>query len=106
MYKSDLFIDSFSLIYVGHVTIVTSKNLQERGCQLSIQFSCPLASIKEFITTRGAAVNDTISLLYLSLSLQVDFRGNNMRCAPVPMYNSFTDVQRLYSLLKLALETV
>ena len=29
-----------------------------------------------------------------------------MRCAPVPMYNSFTDVQRLYSLLKLALETV
>ena len=88
------------------MTIVTSKNLQKRGCQLSIQFSRPLASIKEFITTRGVAVNDTISFHYLSLSPQVDCRGNNMRCAPVPLYNSFTDVQRLYSLLELALETV
>ena len=43
----------------GHVTVATSNNLQERGCQLSLQFSCPLASIKEFIAARGAVVSDT-----------------------------------------------
>ena len=44
--------------YAGHVTVATSNNLQERGCQLSLQFSCPLASIKEFISARGAVVSD------------------------------------------------
>ena len=34
------------LSYAGHVTVSTPNNLQERGCQLSLQFLCPLTSIK------------------------------------------------------------
>ena len=42
--------------HVGHVTIVTSKDLRERGCQLSIQFS-DLPTIRDYICERGAVVS-------------------------------------------------
>ena len=41
------------------------------------------------------------------LSFQTDLREPSvMRVAPVPLYNSFCDVQRFYQLLREAMETV
>ena len=36
-------------------------------------------------------------------TVQVDVRGSIMRLAPVPLYNSFHDLWRFFSLLKTAL---
>ena len=41
---------------IGHVTIVTSKDVSERGCQLSVKFSCPLEDIAKFVKERGVMV--------------------------------------------------
>ena len=37
------------------------------------------------------------------VTVQVDVRGSIMRLAPVPLYNSFHDLWRFFSLLKTAL---
>jgi kynureninase len=77
----------------GHVNIITSKDLNERGCQLSLQFSSSSPEdVKKYISMRGGVV---------------DFRPPDlMRVAPVPLYNSFTDVLKFYNLFKTALETI
>ena len=50
------FVISLYWSHVDHVTIVTSKDLRERGCQLSIQFS-DLPTIRDYICERGAVVS-------------------------------------------------
>ena len=36
--------------------IVTSQNVQERGCQLSLQFSWPVKDVHEYLSRRGVVV--------------------------------------------------
>jgi len=72
------------------IKIITPSNPKERGCQISIQ-------IKE--------ANKSLHQQLLSKNVITDWREPNvMRCAPVPMYNSFEDVFQMISILKTLLQ--
>ncbi|KAG7463844.1 hypothetical protein MATL_G00180980 [Megalops atlanticus] len=71
------------------VRIISPSNPQERGCQLSLSFSVPIRAVFRELEKRGVAC---------------DMREPNvLRIAPVPLYNSFSDVHRFISLLGSAL---
>ena len=68
------------------IRIITSKNPQERGCQLSIQVKNANKSLHNKLTEAGV-----IS----------DWRSPDViRCAPVPLYNSYLDVYKMVQRLK------
>ncbi|MCF7560535.1 kynureninase [Sabulilitoribacter multivorans] len=68
------------------IRIITPKNPAERGCQLSIQVINADKSLHDKLTKAGV-----IS----------DWREPDViRCAPVPLYNSFEDVYHLVEKLK------
>ncbi|MEL0457458.1 kynureninase [Flavobacteriaceae bacterium SZ-1-7] len=68
------------------IRIITPSNPEERGCQLSIQVKNADKTLHEKLTQSGV-----IS----------DWREPDViRCAPVPLYNSFEDVYRLVEKLK------
>ncbi|KAG9349146.1 hypothetical protein JZ751_029468, partial [Albula glossodonta] len=74
-----------------YIRIITPTNPEERGCQLSLSFSVPIRTIFQELEKRGIAC---------------DMREPNvLRIAPVPLYNSFSDVHRFVSLLGSALAT-
>lgn len=69
-----------------HIKIITPSNPEERGCQLSIQVKNADKSLHHKLTEAGV-----IS----------DWREPDViRCAPVPLYNSFQDVYHLVHKLK------
>ncbi|GGK26745.1 kynureninase [Yeosuana aromativorans] len=69
-----------------HIKIITPQNPEERGCQLSIQVKNADKSLHHKLTQAGV-----IS----------DWREPDViRCAPVPLYNSFQDVYHLVDTLK------
>lgn len=72
-------------IETNRIKIITPKNPQERGCQLSIQ------------------VRNADKSLYQKLmahNVITDWREPDViRCAPVPMYNSFEDVYEMVTIL-------
>ncbi|WP_445747924.1 kynureninase [Polaribacter sp.] len=71
------------------IKIITPKNSSERGCQLSIQVKNADKSLHKKLSE-----NNIIS----------DWREPDViRCAPVPMYNSFEDVYQMVSILSLTL---
>lgn len=71
------------------IRIITPSNPEERGCQLSIQVKNADKSLHHKLTKTGV-----IS----------DWREPNViRCAPVPIYNSFQDVYHLVNKLKVIL---
>lgn len=73
-----------------HIKIITPKNPEERGCQLSIQVKNADKSLHHKLTEAGV-----IS----------DWREPDViRCAPVPLYNTFQDVYHLVEKLKLILK--
>ena len=68
------------------IKIITPSNPKERGCQLSIQVKNADKSLHQKLTD-----NNIIS----------DWREPDViRCAPVPMYNSFEDVYRMTTILQ------
>jgi kynureninase len=68
------------------IQIITPKNSNERGCQLSIQVKNADKNLHKTLTDVGV-----IS----------DWREPDViRVAPVPMYNSFEDVFRFVEILK------
>ncbi len=68
------------------IRIITPENPEERGCQLSIQVKQADKTLHKKLTAAGV-----IS----------DWREPDViRCAPVPLYNSFTDIYHLVSRLK------
>uniref|UniRef100_A0AAR2K0A4 Kynureninase n=1 Tax=Pygocentrus nattereri TaxID=42514 RepID=A0AAR2K0A4_PYGNA len=72
-----------------YVHIITPSNPAERGCQLSLSFSLPIRAIFKELEKRGVAC---------------DMREPNViRVAPVPLYNSFTDVHRFITVLETVL---
>lgn len=72
------------------IRIITPSNPEERGCQLSIQVKNANKALHDKLTQAGV-----IS----------DWREPDViRCAPVPLYNSFEDVYRLVEKLKTILD--
>ncbi|MEQ3499553.1 kynureninase [Tenacibaculum sp. SSH1-16] len=73
-------------IDTDRIKIITPSNPKERGCQLSIQVQHADKSLHKKLTE-----NNIIT----------DWREPDViRCAPVPMYNSFKDVYRMVEILK------
>ncbi|XP_072539609.1 kynureninase [Salminus brasiliensis] len=71
------------------VHIITPGNPMERGCQLSLSFSLPIRAVFKELEKRGVAC---------------DMREPNvLRVAPIPLYNSFSDVHRFITVLGSAL---
>ena len=68
------------------IKIITPSNPNERGCQLSIQVKNADKTLHNKLTEVG---------------IISDWRKPDViRCAPVPLYNSFEDVFRLVEKLK------
>lgn len=68
------------------IKIITPKNPDERGCQLSIQVKNADKSLHQKLTDSG---------------IITDWREPDViRCAPVPLYNSFMDVYNFVDRLK------
>ncbi|XP_044201315.1 kynureninase [Thunnus albacares] len=68
-----------------HVHIITPSDPQQRGCQLSLSFSVPIRKVFQELEKRGVAC---------------DMREPSvLRIAPVPLYNSFSDVHRFIETL-------
>jgi kynureninase len=69
--------------------LITPKNPNERGCQLSIQMKKDGRKTFDYLTKNGVIA---------------DWREPDViRVAPVPMYNSFEDVFRFAALFEAAL---
>lgn len=69
-----------------NIRIITPTNTEERGCQLSIQVKNADKGLHKKLTEAGV-----IS----------DWREPDViRCAPVPLYNSFVDVYNMVEKLK------
>ncbi|XP_071752304.2 kynureninase isoform X1 [Centroberyx gerrardi] len=72
-----------------HVSVITPSDPQQRGCQLSLCFSVPIRRVFQELERRGVAC---------------DMREPSvLRVAPVPLYNSFSDVHRFIETLGSAL---
>lgn len=68
------------------IKIITPSNPKQRGCQLSIQ-------VKN--------ADKTLHKKLIAKNIITDWREPDViRCAPVPMYNSFEDVYKMVSILK------
>jgi kynureninase len=68
------------------IKIITPSNLEERGCQLSIQVKNANKNLHKKLT---------------EAHIITDWREPDViRCAPVPLYNTFEDVYRMVEKLK------
>jgi kynureninase len=68
------------------ISVITPSNAEERGCQLSIRVKNADKNLYEQITEKGVFA---------------DWREPDViRVAPVPLYNSFTDVYKFAEILK------
>jgi len=73
----------------GKLKIITPKDPEQRGCQLSLVFNCDLNQVHSRIEKRGVVCDVR--------------RPNVMRIAPAPLYNSFKDVLAFVTILQEAL---
>ncbi|XP_069031382.1 kynureninase [Embiotoca jacksoni] len=72
-----------------HVHVITPSDPQQRGCQLSLSFCHPVRKVFQELEKRGVVC---------------DMREPSvLRIAPVPLYNSFSDVHRFIKILGAAL---
>jgi kynureninase len=75
-----------SQIESDRIRVITPKNAEERGCQLSIQVKNSDKSLYNEITKKGVIA---------------DWREPDViRVAPIPLYNSFEDVRKFVEILK------
>ena len=65
--------------------IISPKNPEERGCQLSITFEADGRAVFEYLAEHGIVVDWRESNINASQPAVI-------RLAPVPLYNTFTDV--------------
>jgi kynureninase len=74
----------------GRISVITPSNPNERGCQFSIRVKNSDKNLFKAITEKGVIA---------------DWREPDViRVAPVPLYNTFTDVFRFVEILKKCLE--
>jgi len=85
-YLEYLIQDTFSN---NQVSILTPRELEWRGCQLSLSFSIPIDNV--YIELKKRGITCDIRRPYV------------IRVAPAPLYNSYTDVYQLVSHIKNAL---
>jgi kynureninase len=79
-------------IHDERISVITPSNPDERGCQLSIRVRDADKNLFQKITARGVIA---------------DWREPDViRVAPVPLYNTFTDVFRFAEILKSCLERI
>lgn len=72
------------------ITVITPADAAERGCQLSIRVKNADKSLFTAISERGVVA---------------DWREPDViRVAPVPLYNSFDDVQKFVEILRSVLK--
>ncbi|XP_069578702.1 kynureninase [Brachyistius frenatus] len=72
-----------------HVHVITPSDPQQRGCQLSLSFCHPVRKVFQELEKRGVVC---------------DMREPSvLRIAPVPLYNSFSDIHRFIKILGAAL---
>lgn len=72
--------------YTEYLTVITPKNADERGCQLSIIVKENGKKLFDYLEANG---------------IMPDWREPDViRMSPVPMYNSFEDVYRIGVVLK------
>ncbi|XP_035469942.2 kynureninase isoform X1 [Scophthalmus maximus] len=72
-----------------HVRIITPSDPRQRGCQLSLSFSVPITKVFQELEKRGVTC---------------DMREPSvLRIAPVPLYNTFSDVHAFIETLGSAL---
>lgn len=91
----------------GKFTLVTPKDVERRGCQLSLRIhanSIPAsAGASHEAYENGTNLDndaDRLQRLLRDQGVMVDCRPPDiLRIAPVPLYNSFTDVYRLVNIL-------
>eukprot|EP01104_Vermistella_antarctica_P005293 TRINITY_DN15772_c0_g1_i1.p1 TRINITY_DN15772_c0_g1~~TRINITY_DN15772_c0_g1_i1.p1 ORF type:complete len:513 (+),score=63.12 TRINITY_DN15772_c0_g1_i1:85-1539(+) len=70
----------------GIVDIITPKDAERRGCQLSLFITGDVKKVQESLVRKG---------------IVADVRKPNvMRVAPTPLYNSYSDVQRFVAVLR------
>lgn len=67
------------------VTYITPLDVASRGCQLSFAFSFPIDKVFQDLIKRGVVCDVR--------------RPKVLRIAPAPLYNSFQDVHRFFSIL-------
>lgn len=71
------------------ISVITPRDTEERGCQLSIRVSGGNRSLYEQLVSRGVFA---------------DWREPDViRVAPVPLYNSFSDAAKFVAVLKMCL---
>ena len=86
--------------------IITPRNPNQRGAQLSVIFSVSLEKVQKHLDERGIVVGRTEKLLlepaYLAaLLLQCDIRMPNvMRITPCALYTRYVDVFNFVTTLK------
>lgn len=78
-----------SSVLRDHIAIITPRDQGERGCQLSLYLKNHGKSVFEFIISKG---------------VMLDWREPNViRVAPVPLYNSFSEIAAFVSILEEAI---
>uniref|UniRef100_A0AC34QUD6 Kynureninase n=1 Tax=Panagrolaimus sp. JU765 TaxID=591449 RepID=A0AC34QUD6_9BILA len=72
--------------------IMTPKNPEKRGCQLSLKFNFDICQVYKELVKHGVAVDKRFP--------------NVIRVAPVHFYNNFTDVWRFVQVLVESIEEI
>lgn len=70
-------------------TIITPKDTKQRGCQLSLVFKKEVTEVSKALQQQGVICDVR--------------KPHVLRVSPVPLYNTFSDVQRFINILKNAL---
>lgn len=94
--------------------IITPRDPEQRGCQLSLKFNCDISRIYQQLVKRGVVVSASSSCAWTHaiarsqpVHLQVDERYPYViRVAPVHLYNSFKDVWRFVQQLMASIKAV
>jgi len=74
----------------NHLKVITPKDTNQRGSQLSLVFNCDLNAVHDRIQSRGVICDVRLP--------------NAMRIAPAPLYVSYKDVLHFVDILQEALE--
>ncbi len=72
-----------------YITILTPKDVSQRGCQLSIKFSVGVDKVHEELMKKGVICDVR--------------KPDVIRIAPTPLYNSFSEVRQFVDLLREAI---
>lgn len=83
---SSFLIECMQELNAKNIEIITPLNVEERGCQVSLRLRTPDKAVFKSLLNAG---------------IVADWREPDViRLAPVPLYNTFEEIYRFYSLIK------